>query len=186
LLLHASKEVDKDCFVSNEINLDFFEQFGSEVVDVLPRYKREYALGSLVGQADLVDVVEESESQWFCGPYGFVLKNARPIEPLAYRGALKLFDVPKSILDPAPVTLSLGPCAVCGGQATVASPSGNPESVYCKKCGCCSRCKGSIEKFVKYPHGDFYVCPCVASSTSQTSLIEETKQANQVQLAFEI
>lgn len=101
LLIHAGKEVDKDYFIGDEIYFDFFEQFGSEVVDALPRYKRDYALGSIVGQADLVDVVQESESQWFCGTYGFVLGNARPIGPIPYRGALKLFDVPRSIIEQA-------------------------------------------------------------------------------------
>ena len=73
---------------------------------------------------------------------------------------------------------SLGQCAVCGGQATVASPSGRSDSLYCNKYGQCSKCKTSVEQFVKYPYADFYACPCVARFAHQ----QEAKQAKQVAL----
>lgn len=38
-------------------------------------------------------------SPWFFGPYGFVLKDAKPLsEPIPYRGMLGLFEVPDAIL----------------------------------------------------------------------------------------
>jgi hypothetical protein len=99
LLIHAGKAVDKDCFVGDQINFDFFEQFGSEVVDAMPRHKRDYALGCIIGQADLVGVVEDSSNQWFCGTYGFVLENAQAsTNPIIYTGKLKLFDVSQSVI----------------------------------------------------------------------------------------
>lgn len=169
ILIHAGKVVDGDCFVGNEINLDFFERFGSEVVDALPRYKREYALGSIVGQADLIDVVQESSDPWFVGDYRLVLANARPIEPIPYRGALKLFDVPRSVLEQSETIASLDLCAVCGEPATVASPSGNPESVYCKRHASCARpsCTKTVEQFVLHPRMGIWCCPCILNFEEQ-------------------
>lgn len=45
----------------------------------------------IVGEADLVDVVTESTSPWFCGPYGFVLRNVKPLPFVRCRGALGFF-----------------------------------------------------------------------------------------------
>jgi late competence protein required for DNA uptake (superfamily II DNA/RNA helicase) len=73
-------------------------------------------------------------------------------------------------------------CAICGKPATLFSPSGRPESVYCDAHGHCSRCKTSVEKFVKYPYGDFYACPCVVKFARQQQYEEEMKQAKQVAL----
>ena len=55
--------------------------------DQLPR-------GGIVGQADIVDCVTESNSPWFFGPYGFVLENVKPIPFQPFKGALGFFDVP--------------------------------------------------------------------------------------------
>jgi hypothetical protein len=53
---------------------------------------------AMVGVAELVDVVRRSRSRWFCGPFGFVLANARPLpRPIPCRGNLMLWDVPLAI-----------------------------------------------------------------------------------------
>jgi len=72
------------------------------------------------------------------------------------------------------VTEPLGTCCKCGAPARLSSPSG--KYAYCKKCGCCNRkeskmvkgtlvtkrvCWTSVDKFVKHPRLDAYVCPCV-------------------------
>jgi hypothetical protein len=49
--------------------------------------------GGIVGSADLVDCVTESDSPWFFGPYGFVLANVRPMPFLPYKGRLGFFNV---------------------------------------------------------------------------------------------
>lgn len=55
-------------------------------------YRDMRALGGyVVGRADLVDCVAESDSPWFFGHYGFVLRNVQPIEPYALKGRLGLF-----------------------------------------------------------------------------------------------
>src|SRR5262249_16255502 len=54
--------------------------------DDLPR-------GGIVGQAAVVDVVERSSSPWFTGPYGLVLRAARPLPFRRYAGQLGFFHV---------------------------------------------------------------------------------------------
>jgi|PlaIllAssembly_1097288.scaffolds.fasta_scaffold363432_2 hypothetical protein len=53
----------------------------------------------IIGVVDLVDVVEKSRSKWFGGPYGFVLKNPKPLrEPISYKGALNIWPLPPKII----------------------------------------------------------------------------------------
>ena len=48
--------------------------------------------GGIIGVAEIVDCVDASESHWFFGTYGFVLRNARPVDFIPVRGALSFFD----------------------------------------------------------------------------------------------
>ncbi len=51
-------------------------------------------LGAVVAEAELVDVVRESEDPWFVGPVGWVLEGVRVLErPVPARGAQGLFDL---------------------------------------------------------------------------------------------
>lgn len=47
--------------------------------------------GGIIGTAEIVDVVTESDSPWFFGPYGYVLDNVRPHPFIPVKGALGLF-----------------------------------------------------------------------------------------------
>ena len=53
--------------------------------------------GGIIGVAEIVDCVLESPSQWFFGPYGFVLRNARAVDFVSVKGALGLFDWRKNM-----------------------------------------------------------------------------------------
>ena len=62
-------------------------------------YMRQF-LGVIVGEATLVDVVTESDSPWFTGPFGFVLED--PVlywQQLSWKGQRRWFsvDLPASI-----------------------------------------------------------------------------------------
>ena len=48
--------------------------------------------GGIVGSVEIVDCVTRSDSRWFVGTYGFVLRDpvVLPFQP--YRGALGFFD----------------------------------------------------------------------------------------------
>ena len=65
---------------------------------LVPHEKREYALGAIIGIAHLVEIITHSDDPWFRGQYGFVLKDARPLGPILYPGALKIFEVPRSVV----------------------------------------------------------------------------------------
>lgn len=52
-----------------------------------------FATGIIVGVVDVVDCVEKSRSRWFCGDYGFVCANPRPIAPIKLSGKLGIFTV---------------------------------------------------------------------------------------------
>ena len=47
--------------------------------------------GGIVGAVEIVDCVQRSDSHWFGGPWGFVLRNPQPLEFTPCRGALGFF-----------------------------------------------------------------------------------------------
>lgn len=49
--------------------------------------------GGIIGVAELYDCVDWSSSVWFSGPFGFLLRNAKPLRPFECKGALGLFEV---------------------------------------------------------------------------------------------
>ena len=69
VLIHASKS-------KNEIDSDD---------------PKNYQLGGIVGMAEIVDCVEAMDSQWFCGPWGFVLANVRELPFMPCKGKLSFF-----------------------------------------------------------------------------------------------
>lgn len=60
-------------------------------------HSAEAARGGIIGVAEIVDCVEASDSPWFFGRYGFVLRNARPVEFFPVKGALQFFDWRKRV-----------------------------------------------------------------------------------------
>jgi len=95
LLMHASKYTDDGSINSAKALMD---RLGipwparATVPQVM-------ALGAIVGVVEVVDCVTQSDSPWFVGEYGFVLRNPRIIQPIPYKGRLGLYDVPDGILD---------------------------------------------------------------------------------------
>ena len=47
--------------------------------------------GGIVGVVEIVDCVSSSSSPWFTGPYGFVLRNAKPLPFIPCLGTLGFF-----------------------------------------------------------------------------------------------
>lgn len=89
--VHAPKQID-------ETGWDFIrERLDSDVFYFLKSHKNEIATGCLVGEVDIIDCVKESDSPWFVGKWGFVLKYPeRYLHPTPCRGRLGLFEVPLS------------------------------------------------------------------------------------------
>lgn len=48
--------------------------------------------GGIIGVAEIVDCAEASDSPWFFGRYGFVLRNACLVDFIPVKGALGFFD----------------------------------------------------------------------------------------------
>ena len=86
--IHAGIKIDHDCALSlqfqrhpvtdSEFSIDTFNTLGKGV-------------GGIVGVAEIVDCVSDSDSDWFVGRHGFVLRNAKPVDFIPVRGALGFF-----------------------------------------------------------------------------------------------
>lgn len=82
--------------------LDFLEYYGAlvgaGVPDVTVPAHESLPLGAIVGTVEIVDCVTRSDSPWFMGDYGFVLRNPIALpEPIPCRGALGFWDVPDEV-----------------------------------------------------------------------------------------
>jgi len=93
VLIHASKGMTRDEYADA---FDFAISSGAlPDLQNLPRLHFDtMERGGIVGSVEIVDCVTRSDSRWFMGTYGFVLRNpvVLPFQP--YRGALGFFDVP--------------------------------------------------------------------------------------------
>lgn len=90
ILIHASKgmtrsEYDDACRFAHRLGVN---------TNLIP-LPRDIERGGIVGSIELVDCVLHHDSPWFCGRYGFVLRDPRPLPFRAYRGSLGFFDVPE-------------------------------------------------------------------------------------------
>jgi hypothetical protein len=55
-------------------------------------------IGGIVGATEIADCVLDHHSKWFEGPYGFVLRNRRPLPFVKWTGSLGLRDAPTRLL----------------------------------------------------------------------------------------
>ncbi len=97
IYLHAGKYW-KDSAIEEDID-DISFIMGDAIPEIFCPEEALYdGRGCLVGKVDIVDCVKESESRWFFGDFGFVLRNpvAFP-RPIPFKGALGFFDVPDNI-----------------------------------------------------------------------------------------
>lgn len=94
VVLHASKKFDAAALPG------WSRRLGYDLTALLPK-RKDYDQGFLVGQADLVEVVEQSSDPWFIGRYGFVLRHPQVFSrPIPYRGAAGgLFYIPLTVLE---------------------------------------------------------------------------------------
>lgn len=54
--------------------------------------------GGIIGSVEIVDCVSKSDSPWFVGDFGFVLRDPQPLPFVPWKGRLGFFDVPASAL----------------------------------------------------------------------------------------
>jgi hypothetical protein len=89
VLIHAAKGMTK---AEHEACRLFVAGFAPQLAKHLPWYQ-DLRFGGIVGQVTLLDCVTRHPSEWFCGPYGFVLADATPLPFVPCRGQLGFFDV---------------------------------------------------------------------------------------------
>jgi hypothetical protein len=99
VLIHASKGMTFDEW-SDAWDFAVFRGVAREPMNDPEVFLR----GGIVGSVEIVDCVTRSESAWFEGPFGFVLRNPVTLPFYPFRGALGFFDV----------SLPLRVCRVCG------------------------------------------------------------------------
>lgn len=91
-LIHASKSGTKQDYQ------DAFDFLGCIdlahlILDIPPREQIEK--GGIVGMVDIVGCINTSDSPWFVGDYGFVLRNPKPLSFTPYKGRLGFFNIPE-------------------------------------------------------------------------------------------
>lgn len=81
ILIHAGKKFDYDGW------LWIVKTFPNLYIPAAG----DFAMGGIVGQAEIVDCVEQMDSPWFFGRYGFVMQKAKPLDLIPCKGALGFF-----------------------------------------------------------------------------------------------
>jgi len=91
LLIHAGLTVDRE-------DERYYRELCQE--EDLP-WPTPVPTGCIVGIVQLVDCVTESDSEWFYGPFGWVLEKALQFEtPIPFTGRLGLYEVPDELIAP--------------------------------------------------------------------------------------
>ena len=80
VLIHAGKRMDPDFADAQDWGWPDIER------------PCDFDMGGIVGEAEIVGCITASPSRWFCGPYGFLIRNARPLPFRPCRGQLGFFE----------------------------------------------------------------------------------------------
>lgn len=105
--IHAGKK--EDVYAAEDLSLGIHPASGERIAAPNPLLSYPYPVddqrGGIVGVAEIVECVAESESEWFFGGVndkgkrrqGFVIRNARPVPFIPVKGALGFFDWRKNL-----------------------------------------------------------------------------------------
>jgi hypothetical protein len=83
-LVHAGKGFDRKGY-------DFVRQTRPDIPMPAPH---EFQRGGVIGKATVIDCVTAMNSEWFYGPYGFVLADRQALPFFPARGQLSWFQIP--------------------------------------------------------------------------------------------
>ncbi len=91
--IHAGKKIDQSAHrdVSSGIHPVIGDR-SLEGLDYPGCYGLQPQTGGIVGVAEIVGCVDDSDDEWFVGRFGFIIRNARPVPFIPVRGALGFFD----------------------------------------------------------------------------------------------
>lgn len=96
VLIHASKGMTRAEYDDVELML-LFRPVINKLNIQLPKFEA-IERGGIVGMATITDCVRQSDSPWFNGQVGFVLRDAVPLPFVEFKGMLGFFDVPDGVL----------------------------------------------------------------------------------------
>jgi ASCH domain len=86
VMVHAGKSMTR-------AEYDDCDNFVAQYAIDLPPFKK-LVRGGIVGSVEIVACTRASDSRWFVGPFGFVLRQPRLEKFREVRGRLGLFEVP--------------------------------------------------------------------------------------------
>jgi hypothetical protein len=90
-LIHASKSATKQDY---QDAIDFINsRLDHPIIEVPPI--DQFDRGGIVGMVDIVGCTDTSDSPWFVGDYGFILRNPKPLSFTTYKGRLGFFNIPE-------------------------------------------------------------------------------------------
>lgn len=89
ILVHAAKGMTRDEYVEA---IRFAMDYCNVPPQKLPLFS-DLERGGIVGSVEIVDCVSQSESPWFVGTHGFVLRNPEILPFRPYKGQLGFFEV---------------------------------------------------------------------------------------------
>jgi hypothetical protein len=92
ILIHAGQRFEKQQMHEVSAVKERFPQIPLPLLT--DRGPTGYQTGGIIGIARVVDCVTSSISPWFKGPFGIVLKDARPVPFMPYHSELEFFEVP--------------------------------------------------------------------------------------------
>ena len=92
ICIHASNGLTKREFDGFIDMVRAMHLIGAWPKDVWVPQMKDLMRGGIVGTAEIVDCVMSSNSPWFFGKFGFVLRNVQPVEFIPCKGALGFFQ----------------------------------------------------------------------------------------------
>jgi hypothetical protein len=100
VLIHASQRIDWD---GVEMESRYLRRRGRLKATPDDGWEYDTTTSAIIGMLDIVDCVRRHRSEYFEGPYGFVLRNpVRFRRPIERGGWLNIFQVPRAMLRGTP------------------------------------------------------------------------------------
>ncbi|MEK7730183.1 MAG: hypothetical protein AAB354_17375 [candidate division KSB1 bacterium] len=102
LAIHAAKSMTR---ARSEAFLRFWnegleEEHKRRLAPLIVPRSEELPRGAIIAVAEAIDCVHKSDSRWFAGPHGLLLRDVRVlVQPIPCRGALGFFELPAEIAE---------------------------------------------------------------------------------------
>jgi hypothetical protein len=99
-ILHSGKDVENRTWPTKRRGRVLIHTGRTTVEDPETIRRLGLPLGGIVGSVEIVDCVPRSDSRWWSGPWGWVLRNPRPLPFTPCQGALGFFrpDLPAGLI----------------------------------------------------------------------------------------